>query len=37
MKRLHAKSPVSRLATSAFFRLADLSPWLRKRAIDTGG
>jgi 2-polyprenyl-6-methoxyphenol hydroxylase-like FAD-dependent oxidoreductase len=37
MKRLHARSPVSRLATKAFFRLADLSPWLRKRAIDTGG
>jgi 2-polyprenyl-6-methoxyphenol hydroxylase-like FAD-dependent oxidoreductase len=37
MKRLHARSPVSRLATRAFFRLADLSPWLRKRAIDPGG
>ena len=37
MKRLHARSPFSRLATRAFFRLADLSPWLRKRAIDTGG
>jgi hypothetical protein len=37
MKRLHARSPVSRLATRAFFRLADLSPWLRNRAIDTGG
>jgi len=37
MKRLHARSPVSRLAARAFFRLADLSPWLRKRAIDTGG
>jgi 2-polyprenyl-6-methoxyphenol hydroxylase-like FAD-dependent oxidoreductase len=37
MKRLHARSPVSRLATRAFFRLADLSPWLRKRTIDTGG
>ena len=37
MKRLHARSPVSRLATKTFFRLADLSPWLRKRAIDTGG
>lgn len=37
MKRLHTRSPVSRLTTRAFFRLADLSPWLRKRAIDTGG
>lgn len=37
MNRLHARSPVSRLATRAFFRLADLWPWLRKRAIDTGG
>ena len=37
MKRLHAKSPVSRLATRGFFRLSDLSPWLRKQAIDTGG
>lgn len=37
MKRLHARSPVSRFATKTFFRLADLSPWLRKRAIDTGG
>ena len=37
MKRLHARSPVIRLATKTFFRLADLSPWLRKRAIDTGG
>jgi 2-polyprenyl-6-methoxyphenol hydroxylase-like FAD-dependent oxidoreductase len=37
MKRLHARSPVSRLATKTFFRVADLSPWLRKRAIDTGG
>jgi 2-polyprenyl-6-methoxyphenol hydroxylase-like FAD-dependent oxidoreductase len=37
MKRLHARSPVSRLSTRAFFRLADLSPWLRRRAIDTGG
>ena len=36
MKRLHARSPVSRLATRAFFRLADSSPWLRKRTIDTG-
>jgi hypothetical protein len=35
LKRLHARSPVSRLATRAFFRLADSSPWLRKRAIDT--
>jgi 2-polyprenyl-6-methoxyphenol hydroxylase-like FAD-dependent oxidoreductase len=35
-KRLHARSPVSRLATKAFFRLADLSPWLRKRMIDAG-
>jgi 2-polyprenyl-6-methoxyphenol hydroxylase-like FAD-dependent oxidoreductase len=37
MKRLHARSPVSRLATRAFFRLTDWSPWLRNRAIDTGG
>ena len=37
MKRLHARSPVTRLATKTFFRLADLSPWLRKRVIDTGG
>lgn len=37
MKRLHARSPVSRFATKTFFRLADLSPWLRKQAIDTGG
>jgi hypothetical protein len=36
MKRLHARSPVSRLATKTFFRLADSSPRLRKRAIDTG-
>ena len=35
MRRLHARSPVSRLATKTFFRLADSSPWLRKRAIDT--
>jgi len=28
MKRLHARSPVSRLATKAFFRLSDWSPWL---------
>ena len=37
MRRLHARSRVSRLATKTFFRLADSSPWLRKRAIDTGG
>jgi 2-polyprenyl-6-methoxyphenol hydroxylase-like FAD-dependent oxidoreductase len=37
MKRLHARSPVSRLATKTFFRLADWSPWVRKRAIDKGG
>ena len=37
MKRLHARSPISRLATKAFFRLADWSPWLLKRVIDTGG
>jgi 2-polyprenyl-6-methoxyphenol hydroxylase-like FAD-dependent oxidoreductase len=36
MRRLHARSRVSRLATKTFFRLADSSPWLRKRAIDTG-
>ena len=36
-KRLHARSPLGRLVTKAFFRLVDLSPWLRKRAIDTGG
>jgi 2-polyprenyl-6-methoxyphenol hydroxylase-like FAD-dependent oxidoreductase len=37
MKRMHATSPVTRFATKAFFRLADMSPWLRKRVIDTGG
>jgi 2-polyprenyl-6-methoxyphenol hydroxylase-like FAD-dependent oxidoreductase len=37
MKRLHGRSPVSRLATRAFFRLTDLWPWVRNRAIDTGG
>jgi 2-polyprenyl-6-methoxyphenol hydroxylase-like FAD-dependent oxidoreductase len=36
MKRLHSRSPVSRFATKTFFRLADRSPWLRKRVIDTG-
>jgi len=35
-KRLHARSPIRRLATKAFFRLADLSPWLQKRVIDAG-
>jgi 2-polyprenyl-6-methoxyphenol hydroxylase-like FAD-dependent oxidoreductase len=33
-KRLHGRSPFGRLVTKAFFRLVDLSPWLRKRAID---
>ena len=37
MKRLHARSPVSRLATRALFRLSDLSPWLRKQVIDASG
>jgi 2-polyprenyl-6-methoxyphenol hydroxylase-like FAD-dependent oxidoreductase len=37
MKRLHARSPVSRFATKTFFRLADRSRWLRKRLVDTGG
>jgi 2-polyprenyl-6-methoxyphenol hydroxylase-like FAD-dependent oxidoreductase len=37
MKRLHARSPLSRFATKTFFRLADRSSWLRKQAIDTGG
>jgi 2-polyprenyl-6-methoxyphenol hydroxylase-like FAD-dependent oxidoreductase len=36
MKRVHARSPVSRLATRAFFRVADLSPLLRRRVIDPG-
>jgi 2-polyprenyl-6-methoxyphenol hydroxylase-like FAD-dependent oxidoreductase len=36
MKRVHARSSVSRLATRAFFRIADLSPLLRRRVIDTG-
>jgi 2-polyprenyl-6-methoxyphenol hydroxylase-like FAD-dependent oxidoreductase len=36
MKRLHATSPVTRFATKTFFRLADMSQWLRKRVIDTG-
>jgi 2-polyprenyl-6-methoxyphenol hydroxylase-like FAD-dependent oxidoreductase len=37
MKRVHARSPVSRLVTRVFFRIADSSPWLRRRVIDTGG
>ena len=37
MKRVHARSPVGRLGTKAFFRLADASPWLRRRLIDSGG
>jgi hypothetical protein len=36
MHRLHADSPISRLATKVFFRLADLSPALRKRMLDLG-
>jgi len=36
MRRLHAESPISRLATKAFFRLADLSPALQKRMLDVG-
>jgi len=36
MRRLHAESPISRLATKAFFRLADLSPALQKRTLDVG-
>jgi 2-polyprenyl-6-methoxyphenol hydroxylase-like FAD-dependent oxidoreductase len=36
MKRVHARSAVSRLATRAFFRVADISPLLRRRVIDTG-
>jgi 2-polyprenyl-6-methoxyphenol hydroxylase-like FAD-dependent oxidoreductase len=36
MKRVHATSPFTQFATKAFFRLADRSRWLRKRAIDTG-
>jgi 2-polyprenyl-6-methoxyphenol hydroxylase-like FAD-dependent oxidoreductase len=36
MKRLHARSPVSRFTTMAFLRLVDFSPWLRERVIDTG-
>lgn len=36
MNRVHATSPGMRLATTVFFRLADLSPWLRRRVIDTG-
>jgi 2-polyprenyl-6-methoxyphenol hydroxylase-like FAD-dependent oxidoreductase len=34
-KRLHAKSPITRLASTAFFRFVDSLPWLRKRMIDT--
>jgi 2-polyprenyl-6-methoxyphenol hydroxylase-like FAD-dependent oxidoreductase len=33
MNRLHARSPLKRFATRAFFRLADLSPGLKKRMI----
>ena len=36
MKRVHATSAVRRLATRAFFRVADISPFLRRRVIDTG-
>jgi 2-polyprenyl-6-methoxyphenol hydroxylase-like FAD-dependent oxidoreductase len=36
MNRVHARSPGKRLTTKVFFRLADLSPWLRRRMIDTG-
>jgi 2-polyprenyl-6-methoxyphenol hydroxylase-like FAD-dependent oxidoreductase len=35
MNRVHARSPGKRLATKVFFRLADLSPWLRRRVFDT--
>jgi hypothetical protein len=35
MHRLHADSPISRLATKVFFRLADLSPALQKRMLDS--
>jgi hypothetical protein len=36
MHRLHADSPISRLATKVFFRPADLSPALQKRMLDLG-
>jgi 2-polyprenyl-6-methoxyphenol hydroxylase-like FAD-dependent oxidoreductase len=35
-KRLHATSPLSRIAGKAFFRLLDLSPRLLKRVLDVG-
>ena len=36
MRRLHAEPPISRLATKAYFRLADFSPALQKRMLDVG-
>ena len=33
-KRIHARSPVTRLATRTFFRLADALPALRRRIVD---
>jgi 2-polyprenyl-6-methoxyphenol hydroxylase-like FAD-dependent oxidoreductase len=36
MKRLHSPSPLTRLGTKAFFRLADAWPALQKRMITTG-
>jgi 2-polyprenyl-6-methoxyphenol hydroxylase-like FAD-dependent oxidoreductase len=36
MHRLHAESPISRLATKAFFRLADLLPPLQRRMLNLG-
>jgi 2-polyprenyl-6-methoxyphenol hydroxylase-like FAD-dependent oxidoreductase len=36
MERVHARSPVKRLATKAIFRLMDLSPMLRRRMLDLG-
>jgi 2-polyprenyl-6-methoxyphenol hydroxylase-like FAD-dependent oxidoreductase len=35
-KRLHAASPLSRMAGKAFFRLLDLSPRLLKKVLDVG-
>lgn len=34
MQRLHAKSPITRFVTKAFFRLLDLSPALQNRLLD---
>jgi 2-polyprenyl-6-methoxyphenol hydroxylase-like FAD-dependent oxidoreductase len=36
MDRVHERSPVKRLATKAFFRLADLSPPLQRVVLDLG-